>query len=431
MIEGNNTMRNLKKLFCLATLSFLMAFTAFSWGDVTHMYLVKRLGTKPGPAYFSQMYGAILPDAFNFMLDANGQYLYFQTHENFQPVYALAWNHNLKEVAFGFVSHNQLFAADWTAHINGFVSGGGYAVEKGTALAPSLVPTLITILTDAGLDLYTAEAVANGIAPELGHALAETAVDILVRRDLDNKIGKQMYLAAQTRHHNVPLLLSAAYAQGLAEFAGISSEEAAMIIIASENGYREYIMQYGQAFMLPESQTIALLSMQTAQIAKMYLEAATGNAVTVTVAPEHVAYFLSAAISLVQPDYADELSQTLAHLGEVMEPYCVGPFAHLKGETVPVPELDETTPSEYSLSQNYPNPFNPATSISYTLPVDAHVSLIIYNMLGQEVATLVDGELSAGEHTATWIASDVPSGMYIYRIEAGTFSAVKQLMLVK
>jgi len=91
----------------------------------------------------------------------------------------------------------------------------------------------------------------------------------------------------------------------------------------------------------------------------------------------------------------------------------------------------DNQPDQFSLAQNYPNPFNPATSISYTLPVDAHVSLIIYNMLGQEVATLVDGELSAGEHTATWIASDVPSGMHIYRIEAGTFSAVKQLMLVK
>ncbi len=431
MLERSNNMRNLRKFFCLTVISVLLVSTAFSWGDVTHMYFVKRLGAKPGPAYFSQMYGAILPDAFNFMLDANGQYLYVQTHENFQPVYALAWNHNLKEVAFGFVSHNQLFGADWTAHLDGFTSGGGYAVEKGASLAPSLIPTIITILTDAGLDPYTAEAVANGIAPELGHGLAETAVDILVRRDLDRSIGLHMYLAAKTRHHNVPLLLSATYTQGLADFAGISGEEAAMIIIGSENGYREYIMQYGQAFMLPESQTIALLSVQTAQIAKLYLEAAVGNAVTVTVTPEQVAYFLSAAISNVQSDYAEELSQTLAHLSEVMLPYSKGPFACLRGGTAPEPGLSEAIPLEYSLSQNYPNPFNPATSISYTLPVDAHVSLIIYNMLGQEVTTLVDGELSAGEHTATWIASDVPSGMYIYRIEAGTFSAVKQLMIVK
>jgi hypothetical protein len=240
-----------------------------------------------------------------------------------------------------------------------------------------------------------------------------------------------MYLAAKTRHDDVPLLLSAAYSQGLSEFAGISQEEAGTIIIGCENGYREYILQYGQAFMLPEQQTIALLSIQTAQIAKLYLEAATGNAVTVTVTTEQVAYFLSAAITLVEPDYQSELFQTLAHLSEAMEPYGVGPFAPLSSELSPGTELISGKPLGYSLRQNYPNPFNPATTISYSLPFDAHVSLKVYNMLGEEIATLVDGELSAGEHTATWNASEFPSGTYIYMIKAGTFAATKQLMLVK
>jgi Secretion system C-terminal sorting domain len=424
-------MRSLTMVFYIAVLSVLLTSFAMSWGDITHMYLVKHLGTKPGPVYFSQMYGAIIPDAFNFMLDANGQYLYLQTHQNFQPFYDLAWRHNLKEVAFGFITHNELSCGDWTAHINGYTTDGGYAVEKGASLAPSLVPTIITILTDAGLDPTTAEAVANGIAPELGHGLVESAVDILVKRNLDQSIGKQMYLAALTRPKTVPLLLSAAYAQGLADFAGIPKEQATMMIIESENGYRQYILQYGQAFMLPESQTIAILSAQTAQLAKMYLEAATGNAVTVTVAPEQVAYFLAAAMDIVQPDYAEELSLTLNHIKEVMESYSGKTSASLNGDGVNEKGLSETKLTEYSLNQNYPNPFNPTTSISYSLPVDAYVSLKIYNMLGQEIATLVDGELSAGEHIATWNASDVPSGIYICRIHAGTFSATKQLMLVK
>ena len=76
-------MRKLRKFFYLVLLSILLTSFAMSCGDATHMYLAKRLGAKPGPVYFSQMYGAILPDVFNFMLDANGQYLYLQAHENF------------------------------------------------------------------------------------------------------------------------------------------------------------------------------------------------------------------------------------------------------------------------------------------------------------------------------------------------------------
>jgi hypothetical protein len=419
------------KIFFVAILSMMLTSIALSWGNATHMYLVKNLSTKPGPANFNEMYGAVLPDVFNFMFDANGQYLYLQTHESFQPLYSRAWNPHLKEVAFGDVSHNQLFGADWTAHVDGYTSGGGYAVEKGISLAPILVPTLITIMTDAGLDQSTAEAIAQGIAPALGHDLSETAVDLLVKQNLDRTIGKQMYLAAHTRHKDVPRLLSAAYAEGLGTFAGISLQDASAMIIGTETGFREYIMQYGQVFMLPESQTIALLAAQTAPVAKMYIEAATGNAVTVTVTPEQVAYFILAAIANVQPDYFEELAKTLAHLKDVMIPYRVAPFASLDGEAIPAPGLDGTVPIKFSLSQNYPNPFNPTTTISYTLPVAAHVTLNIYNMLGQEVATLTDAELSAGEYTTTWNAAEVPSGAYIYKITAGGFSATKHLMLVK
>ncbi len=424
-------MNNSMKFFCIAVLSILMTTVALSWGNATHMYFAKQLSTKPGPANFNEMYGAVLPDAFNFMFDANGQYLYEQTHTNFQPIYTLAWNHHLKQVAFGDVSHNQLFGGDWTAHIDGFTTSGGYAVEKGLALAPSLVPTLTRILTDAGLDPLTADAIANGIAPALGHDLSETAVDLLVKRNLDRVIGFQMYLAAQTRHKDVPSLLSAAYAEGLADFAGISKNDASMMIIGSEKEFRKYIMQYGQAFALPESQTIGLLAAQTAPIAKMYIEAATGNTVTVTVTPEQVAYFISAAINIVKPDYAEELSKTLAHLENVMKPYRVSPFASLQGNTTSDRVLSENTPVDFSLSQNYPNPFNPTTSISYSLPVPSRVTLKIYNMLGREVATLVDGEQSAGEHIAIWNASDLPSGAYFCRLSADGFIATKQLMLVK
>jgi probable HAF family extracellular repeat protein len=89
-------------------------------------------------------------------------------------------------------------------------------------------------------------------------------------------------------------------------------------------------------------------------------------------------------------------------------------------------------PTAYALSQNYPNPFNPATSIRYALPKTSHVTLMIYNLLGQVVATLVNEEKSAGIHEARWDAGRLSSGVYFYRLEAtGIANLTKAFMQVK
>jgi hypothetical protein len=89
------------------------------------------------------------------------------------------------------------------------------------------------------------------------------------------------------------------------------------------------------------------------------------------------------------------------------------------------------TPKEFELNQNYPNPFNPSTNIQYALPVDAHVSLVIYNALGQKVMELVNGQKSAGYHTATFNASALSSGVYLYRLTTPSFTQTKKMLLVK
>jgi polyhydroxybutyrate depolymerase len=85
----------------------------------------------------------------------------------------------------------------------------------------------------------------------------------------------------------------------------------------------------------------------------------------------------------------------------------------------------------YQLNQNYPNPFNPSTNIRYSLPKTDEVQLSVYNILGQEVKRLVNGEQSAGWHTVSFKALDLSSGFYIYRIQAGEFVAIKKLLLIK
>lgn len=92
---------------------------------------------------------------------------------------------------------------------------------------------------------------------------------------------------------------------------------------------------------------------------------------------------------------------------------------------------DESLPTEFSLGQNYPNPFNPATEISFSLPSASHVKLEIFNVMGQKVATLVDGQVEAGEHIVKWDGSKAASGVYLYRLQADDFVDTKKMILLK
>jgi hypothetical protein len=88
-------------------------------------------------------------------------------------------------------------------------------------------------------------------------------------------------------------------------------------------------------------------------------------------------------------------------------------------------------PQFYKLRQNYPNPFNPKTVISYQLPVNSHVELNIYNIIGQKVATLVNTKQPAGYHQVEWNANGFASGNYFYRLQAGTHVETKKMILRK
>jgi hypothetical protein len=88
-------------------------------------------------------------------------------------------------------------------------------------------------------------------------------------------------------------------------------------------------------------------------------------------------------------------------------------------------------PKAFALHQNYPNPFNPSTTLRYDVPAPSHVTLRVYNVLGQVVATLVDELQQPGYKSIEFNGSRIASGVYFYRLEAGTFSATKQMVVVK
>jgi subtilisin-like proprotein convertase family protein len=95
------------------------------------------------------------------------------------------------------------------------------------------------------------------------------------------------------------------------------------------------------------------------------------------------------------------------------------------------PPQNNEIPSKYSLEQNYPNPFNPVTKISYSLPKAGYTTIKIYDILGKETATIVKGSLSAGSYTVEFNGSAFSSGVYFYKLESGSYSEIKKMMLVK
>ncbi|MBD3288917.1 T9SS type A sorting domain-containing protein [candidate division KSB1 bacterium] len=94
-------------------------------------------------------------------------------------------------------------------------------------------------------------------------------------------------------------------------------------------------------------------------------------------------------------------------------------------------ELTDPEPESFSLNQNYPNPFNPETVISYRIAEKGEVLLKVYDLLGQEVATLVNEEQLPGEHRTTFNARGLPSGIYFYKIHCGGFKAIRKMIVIE
>ncbi len=92
---------------------------------------------------------------------------------------------------------------------------------------------------------------------------------------------------------------------------------------------------------------------------------------------------------------------------------------------------NDAQPTTFSLKQNFPNPFNPQTSIEFSIPRSEFVTLKIYDVLGREVATLVETQLTAGNYTFSWVGAQNASGIYYYRLKAGEFSQIRKMMLLR
>ena len=128
--------------------------------------------------------------------------------------------------------------------------------------------------------------------------------------------------------------------------------------------------------------------------------------------------------------------------GNLADQYANGSYAEVwfkdasVGPAVVITSIDEGNlqgeiPTEFSLSQNYPNPFNPSTNITFALSKDSYVNLAVYDISGKLIQQLVDQQFAIGKHTVTFEASNLASGIYLYRIQAGSFTQIKRMALMK
>ena len=96
-----------------------------------------------------------------------------------------------------------------------------------------------------------------------------------------------------------------------------------------------------------------------------------------------------------------------------------------------IEEISGVTPSKYALRQNYPNPFNPSTIIEYSVPLSGHVTLKVFNTIGQQVVTLFDGNQNAGSYKVTFDGTGLASGLYIYQLQSENITLTKKFVLMK
>jgi hypothetical protein len=297
-----------RNFLVMGVVCFVLLFSsseAFSWGFGTHAYIDDHLGRTEDPHNLNEIYGGVMPDLFNTLFDYP-EYLDFlpvQTHFKSMKVWKASRGEVEKSLAFGFVSHNNRWGADFTAHDTCRTCGerAGYAYVKAAALLSEypLPPEL---------------GIPDEIAIEIFHEIVENAVDVLVKR-ADPSVGERLSSAAELRSDRFPQLLVRAYAKRFASFARITELEAAQFIQAAESDFREAIYFYGLILSQDDVDAISAISEQTASLAQGFLAL---YGIELSIPPEDVVNmvnsYMLAAIGLCQGDYLNEIEATIPYV---------------------------------------------------------------------------------------------------------------------
>ncbi|MCL6582077.1 MAG: hypothetical protein K6U11_00420 [bacterium] len=250
-----------KFIFTILALLMILSFPidhGLAWGPATHTYIVRKLDKRPGLVNAQKMYGSIAPDIFSYIYRVpDRKFLNQQMHHEFMGVLTAAAatdQKNLKAFALGFISHNDVWGADYLArNEQGYITLKAdqliYKVLKGNPeqFSEELKGTLRALIA---LDYQEAR--------DLGCIAVEYGVDLLVRRYSDPEIGARLILATTLRDHEIPHLLASVYGY---------KEEAAKTIIEAEAAFKKIMADYGKDLLMDERSAIEAVAEQIAEIA--------------------------------------------------------------------------------------------------------------------------------------------------------------------
>jgi hypothetical protein len=254
--------------------------TAYTWNQATHAYISDRLGARAGHDDMSEMWGSVAPDFINYVFDPAlcPTWISDQTHGTYSETFMKVWNtagtKSEGSLAYGFVSHNQQWGADFTAHISCRTCGqaDGYVIVKARELlnAPFDPANPERTFSDAFTDL--------GMSPDQGllvaHLITEDAVDLRLRNDVDPLLGRKLARAARGETRRFSALLVEAYGQDYAAYCfGGDYSTAANVLTATEKEHRKDMIFLGQALSQPEPVAVQLLAEQVVAILPDFLGA--------------------------------------------------------------------------------------------------------------------------------------------------------------
>lgn len=303
-----------KPIVVLGIIFFTLAMfssNAFPWGYATHAYIDDHIGKTKSSKNINEIYGGMAPDMFNYMFESPYlQDFYIATHYDFMKIWDTSKSSLEKALAYGFVSHNDMWGVDYTAHHSGITYGQteGYVIAKSYILKQILeqVPE------------YQALLLPDTVALEISHNLIESGVDILMKRS-DPLIGEKIVSSAIYRNPQFPDFLVEEYAEDFSTIAGISYPEAVNLIKTTEKEFRKTMILYGQALNQDETTSIQLISEQTADLAEGFLVAYGITLPEGTDLTPLITFAIQQSIEMCADDFADEIEATIYQVDQQLK----------------------------------------------------------------------------------------------------------------
>ena len=308
-------------LYCL---SFMMPAAAFSWNQATHAYIADRLSARTGHDNLDVMWGSVMPDFFNYVFDPTlcSGWVSDQTHGTyFSDSFLKAWNaadtNSEHALAYGFVSHDQAWGADFTAHISCRTCGqnDGYIIMKAWQLLN------VPLSLDNPLLTYSDAFAGLGMSPEeallVAHVITEYAIDIMLGKEVDPLLGRKLATAARNVTKRFQPLLVKAFAADYAAYCfDGDGKAAANVLTAAEKGHRKDMIFLGQAISQSERVAEHLMAEQLVAILPGFLGSPLPVPEEAAVEIVRAAIFSSMAIC---KDYKAEIDATVEFVDESLK----------------------------------------------------------------------------------------------------------------